>query len=132
MLVGGVAFFGWQTFGPAAELREIAEHVPHSARPGQCFRANGSKLAVPCTSPHTYEVYGAAVFADRAPHPGAAAGIVGNPICDREFAAITSAAGRFDHAPVNPSESEWDLGKREVACVLFPADGSTKASAVSR
>ncbi len=134
MLLGGVAFFGWQTFGPAAQHAAVAEHVPHSARPGQCFRADATKLAVPCTQTHTYEVFGAAVFADRAPHPGAAAGIVGNPVCEQEFARVTGGAstGRYEHVPVNPTTDEWDLGRREVACVLFLADDSTKSSSVSR
>ena len=134
MLLGGVAFLGWQTFGPAAQHATVAEHVPHSARPGQCFRTNATKIAVPCTQPHTYEVFAAAVFADRAPHPGAAAGIVGNPICDQEFARITNGdpGDRYDHVPVNPSTDEWDLGRREVACALFLADDSIKSSAISR
>lgn len=134
MLFGGVAFFGFQAYGPGAGHRAVADHVPMSATTGACFRDDGSTAPVSCDRAHTYEVFATAEFVADAPYPGLVAGVVDNPVCAEELARVTGGnpGGRFDQVDVIPSSEAWDAGDRRVVCVLFLADGGRLSTSISR
>ncbi len=125
MLVIGIGALGIQQFGPFADAVDAAGSVPTTAEIGQCFAADDTKRAVPCSGPRTYEVFAVVEFAARAPHPGQVAAVVGNPVCDEMFAEYVLGAevGAFDYAQVLPSTASWSAGNRRVPCAVHRGDG---------
>ncbi|WZH37977.1 MAG: septum formation family protein [Microbacterium enclense] len=86
---------------------------------------------VDCDSPHTYEVFGDVAVPDGAFPGESAIDTTAQRSCDEAFASYVGVPydeSTLDYSYVGPSSDTWDLGDRQIACLLTDPAGETTGS----
>jgi len=97
---------------------------------GDCFSTDGAtEIAdvdgVPCTEPHTFEVFAVHTYDGPLPMTDASSEAVFRDLCEREFEAYVGApyaTSAIYGSMISPSEESYRGGDREYVCVLFEPD----------
>ncbi len=121
-MLGMVALFGgaYLLIG-TTNVGVVEANVPSSARIGECYDNNDSKLPVPCDGSHRFEVFEIVVYDYGVDYPNNLLKTLGNELCDDQFEVYTGEnfyLSDFQYLEVYPSEQDWAEGDRWVACVI--------------
>ncbi len=102
---------------------------------GECFTLDDAQSLYatlgPCSGPHQFEAY-ARVTSKSSTFPGAdAASEFSDRVCAEQFSARVEAttSPNLGYAPLlQPFESMWRIGKRDIVCVIWDRDSAMLSS----
>ncbi len=123
------------TLDPAAIERQLSTDPNIVYRVGMCYQARNPGAVpneVPCSEPHTIEIYGVRQLPGQAgaPFVGREAAV---GVCNEDFLAVTGTAldlaTIFERSVLRPSEETWAAGERDVICYVAYPEPTTEALA---
>lgn len=101
---------------------------------GDCFNLDDATEVetvpvIPCTEPHDFEAY-ASLRMDAESYPGETDTVAeADARCAQEFEAYVGIPlqdaydqGLYDYTSFYPSTASWDLGDREILCLVYATD----------
>jgi hypothetical protein len=130
VIVLGVGWFTTARRGDDGAVTAAGTLSVTDLRVGDCFSTDGATEiadvdAVPCTEPHTFEVFGVHTYEGALPLTDASSEAVFRDLCEADFEAYVGApydTSAIYGSMISPSEETYADGDREYLCILFEPD----------